>query len=290
MGAAAFLLSGCGIDSAYSSQDLAMSSFDEETPPRSFWQEIPASAFKFEMLPIPGDAERGIKPFFMSRMETTWESFDCFVYRFDEQAVANAQGADGITRPSKPYLPPDRGFGHEGFAAISMSHQNASAFCQWLSARSGRTFRLPTQAEWEYACRAGADTNYAFGDDVNDLAAHAWYKENAADVPHAVGSRLPNAWGLHDMHGNVAEWCVNAEGKPVVCGGSYRDKAEDVECGDSQEPLPAWNASDPQIPKSKWWLADAPFIGFRVVCDISQSDDSAASQPDERHPTQGEQP
>jgi len=273
MAMSVMLMPGCG---SHQGVSAAMGALADESKTQAYWQEIPSSAFKFEMLPIPGDAEKGIEPFHMSRMELTWESFDCFIYRLDEQTGVAANGADAITRPSKPYLPPDRGFGHEGFAAISMSHQNAAAFCEWLSKKSGRKYRLPTQLEWEHACRAGSTTSYSFGEDSKALSDHAWFKNNAENVPHAVGTKKPNAWGLHDMHGNVAEWCVTAEGKPIVCGGSYRDKAEDVESGDSQSPQPAWNASDPQIPKSKWWLADAPFIGFRVVCEV---DRTPVSQP-----------
>jgi len=262
-----------------------------------FSQDIPSAAFKFDMILIPGDAAAGIKPFYIGKTELTWEAFDVYVYALD--AGGNKDGAppasertvddkptDGkqpsppaphaITRPSKPYLPPDRGFGHEGFAAICVSFKNAEEFCKWLSVKSGKHYRLPTQSEWEYACRAGGGgagtpTAYFFGDDAGKLGEYAWFEANADGQTHAVASKKPNAWGLFDMHGNVAEWCIGADGKPITKGGSYRDGAEKLAAAAVQQPSSSWNSSDPQIPKSKWWLADGPFVGFRVVCDAIDS-------------------
>ncbi len=235
----------------------------ETVLPASFWQDIPEAAYRFEMVAVPGDEASGAAPFWISKCEITWETFDAFVYPPSGGADAAAVGADAITRPSKPYLPPDRGFGHEGYAAICLSHKNAEAFCEWLSAVSGRTYRLPTEAEWERACMAG-------GEDVIDAAAlHelAWFQANAGGTPHPVGTKQPNAWGLHDMRGNVAEWVNGRDGSPVVKGGSYRDDAAMLAATARQAPTSAWNATDPQIPKSQWWLSDAPFVGFRVVCE-----------------------
>ena len=242
--------------------------------PKTFRQTIPSAAYTFEMLPIVGDSTHGIKPFWIAKTETTWDAFDVYVYRLDEQQPAQSSDAktespksDAVTRPTKPYLPPDRGFGHEGFAAISMSHHNAEEFCKWLSQKSGRRYRLPTEQEWEWACRAGSSGESGLGDDVSTLGEYAWFKDNAEGVPHEVGKRKPNAWGLCDMHGNVAEWVDGRDGKPVLKGGSYRERAENLKIEARVPSDPAWNASDPQIPKSKWWLADAPFVGFRVVCE-----------------------
>lgn len=226
----------------------------------SFAQEIPGAALSIRMVRVPGDEEKGIAPFYMCETELPWLAFDPFVYRLD---VADAGAVDATTRPSKPYLPPDRGFGHDGYAAISMSFHSAQMYCVWLSEKSGKKYRLPTEAEWEHA--AGGEGNAIPAD--ASLADFAWYRENADGKPHPVGTKRANARGLHDMLGNVQEWCVDAEGKPVTKGGSYRDAADRLTVDHRTAQSSAWNASDPQIPKSKWWLSDGPFVGFRVVCE-----------------------
>jgi formylglycine-generating enzyme required for sulfatase activity len=205
------------------------------------------------MVPIPGSGN--IKPFYIAKTELTWEAFDPFVFRLDEDLAP--LNADAVTRPSKPYLPPDRGFGHEGYAAISMSFANAQEYCKWLSARSGKKYRLPTVEEWRLACSGGGAGSPA--------KPAAWLAGNSGGVPHQVATTTPNVFGLFDMQGNVMEWCVGADGKGVACGGCYRDQA--ATCTTVHANDPAWDASDPQIPKSRWWLADGPFVGFRVVCE-----------------------
>lgn len=225
-------------------------------------QEIPEAAYSFELVLVPGSADGSIRPFYVSRCEITWEAFDVFIYRLD--AEGSSPAADAVTRPSKPYLPPDRGFGHEGYAAISVGFDNARGFCEWLSARTGRKYRLPTEVEWEHAAKAGSATGVPEGLTLNDVAV---YRENSGMRPAPVGSRRPNAWGLHDLLGNVQEWVTGRDGKPVTKGGSYRDHAEALRPEARAEPQDSWNASDPQVPKSRWWLSDAPFVGFRIVME-----------------------
>src|SRR5882724_7897175 len=139
-----------------------------------------------------------------------------------------------------------------------MSCDNARAYCVWLSAKSGRKYRLPTLAEWQHACGPAVPA----GSSPQTLA---WLAGNSGGVPHPVATTAPNALGLFDMRGNVMEWCIDEKGNPVACGGCYKDA--EATCTTTHAPDPAWNASDPQIPKSKWWLADGPFVGFRVVCE-----------------------
>lgn len=242
---------------------------------KPFEQEIPSAAFKFEMLPIPADPASGIKPFWIGKTELTWEAFDVFVYRLDEGGPDAPlppdfdPKSDAATRPTKPYLPPDRGFGHEGYAAISLSLHNATMFCRWLSEKTGKHYRLPTEAEWEHACRAGApaDSLYHFGSDPAQLTDYAWFADNSEESPHPVATKKPNAWGLYDMHGNVGEWVISRDGKRVVKGGRWDQSAQHLAITARSEQDRSWNITDPQIPKSKWWLSDGSYIGFRVVCD-----------------------
>lgn len=250
---------------------LAVAAFaeaDGAPPPGGFTQAVPGAAATIEMVPVP--TPDGAGTIWMSSTEITWDVYDVFVYGLEEGEKGSG-GADAVTRPSRPYIPPDRGYGHAGHPAISMTAHGAQEFCRWLSERTGRRYRLPTEAEWEHACRAGSDGAYCFGDDEGALGQFAWYSENAEGRTHPVATKAPNAWGLYDMHGNVAEWAIGADGKAVTRGGSFMDDAAGCRSGAREVPTRAWNASDPQVPKSRWWLADAPFVGFRVVCEAGES-------------------
>jgi formylglycine-generating enzyme required for sulfatase activity len=182
-------------------------------------------------------------------------------------APSDPRPFDAIVRPTKPHIVTDRGFGHAGYPAMSMSAQGAEAFCVWLSGVTGRRYRLPTESEWAAACLAGGPGPWSCGAEPDCLDGCAWFRENADRKTHPVGSKAPNALGLHDLHGNVAEWCRNAGGGHVLKGGSFRDRAIELRADAGQQPSPAWNQSDPNLPRSVWWLADAPFAGFRVVCE-----------------------
>jgi len=233
---------------------------------KPFVQTIKGTTVSFTMAPIPGGTApdgTAIKPFSIATTEVTWDVYDIWVFSLDVPEGT----ADASTRPTKPYLLMDRGYGHQGYPAISVSHKGAEEFCRWLTAKTGRKYRLPTEAEWEHACRAGASGKYGFGDDAAELREHAWYAGNAEEKTHPIGTRKANAWGLFDMLGNASEWVTGADGAPKTAGGCFRDEAEDLTPATRVAPSRSWNASDPQIPKSVWWLADGGFVGFRVVCE-----------------------
>jgi formylglycine-generating enzyme required for sulfatase activity len=147
---------------------------------------------------------------------------------------------------------------------------------------------LPTEAEWEYACRAGTTTAYSFGDDPGDLGDYAVYFDNCDDGYAKVGSKKPNPWGLYDMHGNVAEWTLDqlipdyyaklASGQAkgpfavptelyprVARGGHWDADPKDLRSAARLGSDPSWKMQDPQIPRSIWYHTDATFVGFRVV-------------------------
>jgi formylglycine-generating enzyme required for sulfatase activity len=163
-------------------------------------------------------------------------------------------------------------------------------YCDWLSAKTGHYYRLPTEAEWEYACRAGTTGAYSFGDNPSKIDDYAWYYGNSEEIYHKVAKKKPNPWGLYDMHGNVAEWVLDrydpkfyeqaprdkaaifplclpkgAEYPRVVRGGSWSDDPEALRSAAREHSTPDWKIQDPQLPQSIWYLTDADFVGFRVI-------------------------
>ncbi|HNQ90177.1 MAG TPA: formylglycine-generating enzyme family protein [Verrucomicrobiota bacterium] len=281
---------------------------------KAYTNTIPGSTVNYVMLPIPGgeflmgspEAEAGrnadespqrrvkVAPFWIGRCEVTWNEYELFMYPDDEKKLRLEiptedyvnQVSDAVTRPSKPYMEMSFGMGKEGYPAISMTQHAANKYCHWLSAKTGHYYRLPTEAEWEYACRAGTTTAYSFGGDAALLGEHAWFEDNADFKYQKVGRKKPNAWGLYDMHGNVAEWCLdqyedsyarikdlienpwNRAAQPypqVARGGSFDDSAAKLRSAARRGSDRSWKMRDPQLPKSIWWLTDAPFLGFRVV-------------------------
>ncbi len=207
-----------------------------------------------------------LKPFWIAVTETPWEAYDPFVYGLAPSGAAQEPAAaDATARPSKPYIPPDLGWGHGGSPVINITHHAATQYCAWLSSVTGKKFRLPTEAEWEYASRAGQPAPVK--PTAAALPTLAWFEANSAGQTHPVAKKKANAWGLYDMLGNAGEWAGDLAGKPVLCGGTYLDKAADVQSGRREYQTYDWNSTDPQMPKSKWWLSDGSFAGFRIVCD-----------------------
>lgn len=213
------------------------------------------------------DVEREIKPIWMSRYETRWDEYYVFSWRMDLTWEQHARNDDRAARPEKPYWMPDAGNGPEGYAADCIHFRAARKYCAWLSRVTGKKFRLPTEAEWEYAARAGGPPIKL---DAKSLDAFAWFAGNSEKLPHPVGKKKPNAWGFYDMLGNVAEYVVRdpEDDLGLTAGGSYLDRAEDVHTGARAPYSPDWQKTDPQIPKSGDWLNwDVHHVGFRVVME-----------------------
>jgi formylglycine-generating enzyme required for sulfatase activity len=226
-----------------------------------------------------------VSSFYMGAYEVSYDQFDAY---FKDENFSQNQTADAVTRPSPPYIDLTLGMGKEGgFPANSMSQYGALMYCRWLYKKTGEFFRLPTEAEWEYACRAGSTSSYPFANDPAQLDKYAWFKGNSENKYHKTGLKAPNAWGLYDMLGNVAEWTLDQYDEkyftaigpnpkdPVILptarhprtlkGGNYQDEPADMRSATRIKSNPDWNRRDPQIPRSRWWNADAPFIGFRLV-------------------------
>lgn len=277
--------------------------------PRTETVAIPGTQQSFQLALIPGGtfqmgspaAEAGrsayegphkvtVDSFWIGVHEVTFDAFFCFQFRQNDSdtAATPAYSADAVARPSPPYFDFTYGRGKTGgFPAATMTQQAALRYCQWLSDKTGDFYRLPTEAEWEYACRAGATTAYSWGDDPALASEYAWYFDNSAGSYQKTGTKKPNAWGLYDMHGNVMEWCLDfytddyfarldsASVNPLVVplkkhsrtlkGGCFEDELPALRCAARRKSEPKWQARDPQIPKSKWWNPDSPFVGFRLV-------------------------
>jgi len=129
-----------------------------------------------------------VKNFAMGRYEVTFEEYDKFC------------------EATKREKPSDSGWGRGKRPVINVNWNDAKAYVQWLSEQTGKDYRLPSEAQWEYACRAGSTGKYSFGDDINQLGNYGWYDKNSENQAHPVGEKQPNKFGLYDMHGNVWEW------------------------------------------------------------------------------------
>ena len=278
---------------------------------KTYTQTIPGAALQCRMVPIPGgtffigsstkeknrDADEGpqkqitISPFWMDAFEVSRDEFDVF---YKDETTSQNSPVDAITRPSPQYIDFSLGMGKEGgYPVNSLSQYAALMYCRWLYNKTGIFYRLPTEAEWEYACRAGTTTSYYFGDDAKDLDKYAWYKDNSNNKFQKAGQKLPNAWGLYDMLGNVSEWTLDhydttayekikdkttdpfaaanrVRYPKTTRGGSFMDDAAQLRCANRTPSNLSWNRRDPQIPKSKWWLTEAGFVGFRIIRPLKQ--------------------
>jgi sulfatase modifying factor 1 len=295
-------------------------------------ETIPGSDVGFRMIPVPGgtcrigspDGEEGrtadegpafevaVAPFWMGEHEVTWAEYKRYMAACDlfiamqsagVRPIDEANRADAVTAPSNLYDPTMTFTNGEDpdLPAVTMTQFAARQYTKWLSGLTGRFYRLPAESEWEYACRAGSDTPFSCGT-ADDLEAFAWFADNADETTHPVGEKKPNAFGLHDMHGNAAEWVVDelvaggyakpaALGQPVAAaaaiqwperlyprvlrGGAYYDEASECrsaarrgsrDAGGTPDD-PDWKDVDPNFPKSPWWYTEEPAlgVGMRLV-------------------------
>jgi formylglycine-generating enzyme required for sulfatase activity len=241
--------------------------------PAPYTLTLPNSVVKIQMLPIPGGTIKikgqpvTVKPFYMAKTETPWEAYDVFLQSGPPSPAYDQTnfGPDVIALPSKSYILPDLGWGHAGYPVINASFTSVTMYCRWLAKATGKKYRLPTEAEWEWACRGGVTTPVKMT--PAQLNKVAWYAGNAKGLTHPIGKLQPNKFGLQDMLGNPGEWAIDMKGKDVLCGPTFQDPAANVQPTVRRYFSPKWQETDPQIPKSRWWLADGKFIGFRVVCE-----------------------
>ena len=305
----------------------------------SFTEKIPESSVSFKMIAIPGGkfmmgspgnepfrkADEGpvkeieISPFFMAEVEVTWDEYLAFYAQTAAEGrstdteglrTLKSTGTDAISGATPPYGQPDQGWGMGQRPAISFSYHAAETYCRWLSQVTGKTYRLPTEAEWEYACRAGTTTPYFFpGDPLkfqksglrakiskNDTAvinSYVIYRENSPSKTQEPSRVKANPFGLKNMAGNVAEFCSDwyqpdayslypgknikdpkgpeSGEEHVVRGGSFLNMAGSVRsAARAQTQTEDWLRTDPQIPKSIWWYSDCFNVGFRVVCEFDE--------------------
>lgn len=307
----------------------------------TFTEKIPGSTISFNMVAIPGgkfkmgspgnEPFRGndegpvkeveISPFFMGEIEVTWDEFLVFygqtggegrttdiktVTKTEVITAGTAPAVDAITGPTPPYGQPDQNWGLGTRPAITMRYQTAETYCKWLSQVTGKKYRLPTEAEWEYAARGGSQTPYffegnpkkyskegfwnkLFGADTTMISRFVIYSGNSLAKTQQPKAVKQNPFGLKNMLGNVAEFCSDwyapdaysnltdgakdpkgpASGtERVIRGGSFNSGAGEVRCAARDFTQDeAWMKTDPQIPKSVWWYSDCNRVGFRVVCE-----------------------
>ena len=301
----------------------------------NFTEKIPGTTVAFEMVAIPegtfnmgspGDeplrkSDEGpvrkvkISKFWMAKVEVSWNEYLAFFQATGSQGRTEGQvlknkNVDAITGPTPPWGAPDQGWGKGSKPAITMSWRAANTYCQWLTKVTGKKYRLPTEAEWEYACRGNTTSPYffegdpkkftskgilkkIFGRDTTNISSRIVYTENSLSKTKDPASMKENPFGLKNMAGNVAEFCsdyyapdtyskrgkelINPIGplsgeEHVIRGGSFKSDAKDVRSAARDfTKTKAWLVTDPQMPKSVWWYSDCIDNGFRVVCEADSA-------------------
>lgn len=279
---------------------------------KAYEQNIPGTEIKFKMVPVPAgtfimgspsseighEEDEGpqrkvqLSGFWMGTHEVTFAEWDAFFKNMDVPQT-KAIALDAVSRPTAQYIDLTWGMGRDGKQPTnSMSQAATIMYCKWLYNQTGVFYRLPTEAEWEYACRAGNSSAFGFGDDPASLKDYGFFKDNSGGKFHKVGQLKPNRWGLYDMLGNLSEWTLdqydpgayekladntkNPLSPPgpryprAVRGGNYLSDGKESRCANRIPAVSDWNKRDPQIPKSRWWLTDGMTVGFRIVRPAAQ--------------------
>lgn len=308
----------------------------EVTAHEDYTETIPYTTVSFNMKAIPGgsfmigspDDEQmrkpdegpqkqvNISPFFMAEIEVSWDEYLAFYgataaegRSTDTEGTRTQDDLDAISGPTPPYGQPDQNWGMGKRPAITMTYHAAETYCKWLSQVTGKTYRLPTEAEWEYAARAETQTPFFFEGEPRDFSQKGFFsklfgKENniidqyviyatnsqgKTEVPDAV---QPNPFGLKNMLGNIMEYCsdwyaedayemlqdgvTDPKGpltgeEHVVRGGTFKSPVDEVRsAARDYTRMEDWMRTDPQMPKSIWWLSDCNSVGFRVVCEFDE--------------------
>ena len=310
----------------------------EVTEFANFTETVPGSPASIRMIAIPGgefmmgspenepfrDEDEGpqkkvkISPFFMGEYEVTWDQFWAFYSETMSEgrtppskiyANNTRKDIDAVSGPTPPFGAPDQGWGMGDRPAITMTHYSAETFCQWLTLKTGKKYRLPTEAEWEYAARGGTSTPYFFEGnpkkfsnegfmknifkaDTTGINGFTIYANNSSNRSQEPAKVKANPFGLKNMLGNVMEYCSDwyaedaykdikdgeldpkgpSDGKEyVVRGGLYNSDAADLRsAARAHTEHDKWLKTDPQNPKSIWWYSDIKGIGFRVVCEVPE--------------------
>jgi formylglycine-generating enzyme required for sulfatase activity len=237
--------------------------------------------------------------FWIGATEITHDQFMAF--RFEDKDLNPKP--DAITRPTAQYIDLTWSMGKEGgYPANSMQPYTAIAYCKWLWKKTGIFYRLPTEAEWEYAANCGKKSTYGQGVTPQNIKNYAWFAANSNFKYQKVGQKLPNQWGLYDMQGNVAEWTMdmysetyfeylkrdnfgnnyvkrdNFRALHTAKGGGFKSQINELRLSDRLPQTENWNKRDPQIPTSKWWLTDGDFVGFRILRPLVQPSEAEIEQ------------
>ncbi|MBC8523583.1 SUMF1/EgtB/PvdO family nonheme iron enzyme [PVC group bacterium] len=231
---------------------IAFAFSEQQNKVKPFSQKVQGTDITIKMVPVK--TEDGL--FWISRTEVSWDLYDTFLNIVNSPDNLNS-GVDAITGPTPAYALVDRGYGHLGYPAISMSAKAASSFCDWLSKVTDRKYSIPTIEQWIAANVEGGT---------------AWHKENAEKTTRPIATSEPNSLGIFDLRGNVGEWVSTKEGLRVI-GGSFRTPPQQLGQASLLTPTNEWNQTDPQLPRSEWWLADADFVGMRLVTEDGEADE-----------------